>query len=73
MSSQEEKYEQRQERLKAWFRSNPSEWDDIVSQLDCTLQNRIDKVLSYGDKERDYNAGYCKGIRECVRLKQEYR
>lgn len=51
-----------------WLIDNPQEWRDLKEEMELCLHNAISMLKSRGCKDRDFFAGKCNGIEECIDL-----
>ncbi len=62
----------RQEKLREWFRSNPSEWEDLKQEIFVCLNNANNTLRSVSCENRDFYAGKCVGIEEILKLELDF-
>jgi hypothetical protein len=61
------------ERLAAWFRASPQEWEDFKKEIEQCLINAEVALKAQGQKERDFYAGKCQGLQEILNIEREYK
>lgn len=68
MPSQQEQDNNRKERVAQWLKAHPVEWKDLQEEFRLCLSNAEISLKAQGTKERDFYAGKCSGIEECLTI-----
>ena len=73
MQDDQVQWDERQKRLREWFKSKPQVWADLKAEIEQSINNTTVKLKSPSSGGREYYSGKWSGLEEVLDLERKYK